>query len=692
MTPPDRARLKARNLELFRRCTVESVYRRLTSLEPKWELVFDEDGNPDLMADGKSVLRPDPADADYPPNFAPGSIIRFTATAPNRDRIDVHTFRFLDATLNRAAEEGITFYDQPTTYDTFYLVIFGIGLGRHIRPLIEQTNGLNVILVEPDIEFLWHSLEVCDWIDLIGGIQERGGEVDFILTEDVHEISGNIWKNMKRTNPCSADGFICCVHHHPHMVEKVIDDLTHDVSLITSELGFFYDETLMMWNTHQNLNQKNTRVFTRAPDKDPGLPAFIVGSGPSLDDALEVIKENEGNAVIISCGSALRPLILNGITPDFQIELENLNVSPMVSQVAEDHDLSSVTILASSTVDTGALSPFGDIIFYFRYSLSPYPLYCGSDVYSLSLGGPTVTNAGLSFAQDSGFRDIYFFGVDAGVRSPEHHHAKDSYHFTPGAIVLEDNQTFKIPVPANFGGTCLTSRGLYSARTNLISAIKTYGKGRRFFNCSDGALLDGATPLRPGELSLPDKASEKPKVVRDLIENFPPLDQTNLNAKWPGAVMAKNINAYVETLKGCLNDIEDFDDKTYVTRLMDQFQPHYGYVDPPPKDSAMAVNFLFRGTLIGMLVFFEYYLARVADRTKVSRFGEIGRQELFNRLEDLKEIALDSLGGPAPKEPPPFDGGTAPEGDVLAAPKRISRNSPCPCGSGRKYKHCHGVK
>jgi preprotein translocase subunit SecA len=21
---------------------------------------------------------------------------------------------------------------------------------------------------------------------------------------------------------------------------------------------------------------------------------------------------------------------------------------------------------------------------------------------------------------------------------------------------------------------------------------------------------------------------------------------------------------------------------------------------------------------------------------------------------------------------------------------RVSRNAPCPCGSGRKYKHCHG--
>jgi len=22
---------------------------------------------------------------------------------------------------------------------------------------------------------------------------------------------------------------------------------------------------------------------------------------------------------------------------------------------------------------------------------------------------------------------------------------------------------------------------------------------------------------------------------------------------------------------------------------------------------------------------------------------------------------------------------------------RVQRNAPCPCGSGRKYKHCHGA-
>ena len=41
--------------------------------------------------------------------------------------------------------------------------------------------------------------------------------------------------------------------------------------------------------------------------------------------------------------------------------------------------------------------------------------------------------------------------------------------------------------------------------------------------------------------------------------------------------------------------------------------------------------------------------------------------ELFQRLEDLKEIALDCLGGLAPKELPPFGGGTASEGGARCA-------------------------
>ena len=38
----------------------------------------------------------------------------------------------------------------------------------------------------------------------------------------------------------------------------------------------------------------------------------------------------------------------------------------------------------------------------------------------------------------------------------------------------------------------------------------------------------------------------------------------------------------------------------------------------------------------------------------------------------------------------PRSAGPAPAPFVRAVPK-VGRNAPCPCGSGRKFKHCHGA-
>ncbi|MBV8973556.1 MAG: SEC-C domain-containing protein [Sinobacteraceae bacterium] len=40
--------------------------------------------------------------------------------------------------------------------------------------------------------------------------------------------------------------------------------------------------------------------------------------------------------------------------------------------------------------------------------------------------------------------------------------------------------------------------------------------------------------------------------------------------------------------------------------------------------------------------------------------------------------------------PPPLP---APElqGTFVRSERKVGRNEPCPCGSGKKYKHCHGA-
>jgi len=70
-----------------------------------------------------------------------------------------------------------------------------------------------------------------------------------------------------------------------------------------------------------------------------------------------------------------------------------------------------------------------------------------------------------------------------------------------------------------------------------------------------------------------------------------------------------------------------------------------------------------------------------------------GQGELRGVRDQVVEgPALASAGGGArPGRLPPrrARGGVAPMDPSTWS--RTPRNSPCPCGSGKKYKHCHGV-
>jgi preprotein translocase subunit SecA len=51
-----------------------------------------------------------------------------------------------------------------------------------------------------------------------------------------------------------------------------------------------------------------------------------------------------------------------------------------------------------------------------------------------------------------------------------------------------------------------------------------------------------------------------------------------------------------------------------------------------------------------------------------------------NSLDDGKAAAAQQQGPAAAGEQAPF----------VRGERKVGRNEPCPCGSGRKYKHCHG--
>ena len=93
-----------------------------------------------------------------------------------------------------------------------------------------------------------------------------------------------------------------------------------DSNLILSGLGFYFDETVMITNTFENLHSGDAQMTRFSRSKIRSNPVFIVASGPSLDKDIEWIKKNQDKAVVFACGSAIMPLLRNGIQPDFSVE------------------------------------------------------------------------------------------------------------------------------------------------------------------------------------------------------------------------------------------------------------------------------------------------------------------------------------------------------------------------------------
>ncbi|MBL8270035.1 SEC-C metal-binding domain-containing protein, partial [Steroidobacter sp.] len=54
-----------------------------------------------------------------------------------------------------------------------------------------------------------------------------------------------------------------------------------------------------------------------------------------------------------------------------------------------------------------------------------------------------------------------------------------------------------------------------------------------------------------------------------------------------------------------------------------------------------------------------------------------------------EQITAPSL--PPGEAPTQFAAGEEPVAQFVRETKKVGRNEPCPCGSGKKFKHCHGA-
>jgi preprotein translocase subunit SecA len=108
-----------------------------------------------------------------------------------------------------------------------------------------------------------------------------------------------------------------------------------------------------------------------------------------------------------------------------------------------------------------------------------------------------------------------------------------------------------------------------------------------------------------------------------------------------------------------------------------------GYANKDPKQEYKREAFLL---FSAMLDAFEYEACQALARFKVSSAADIDALEAQRREQSVQDIKLEHPNAPSAEE----DEIKALTPQPIVRARKIGRNDPCHCGSGKKYKNCHG--
>lgn len=532
--------------------------------------------------------------------------------------------------LDAAADNQLA---QPPLEQGGILMVVGIGLGLHIPDLVARTGPRHVILVEPIGEFLCHSLSALDWSALWAQCAEIGATIDIIAGGEPDIIQQRLEALMTGFGETAIDGSYLYVHYQNDMTRTVAGIFQSLVGMMAALKGFYADEKLMVENTVANVRTHDF-WFVEGEMRAPiDAPVFVVGAGPSLDESIEVIREWQDKAIIITAGSTLQAMLHQGIVPDFHVEKEN--TEPTVNRLRHIHErnrdrfdgdtFGPIRLVASTTVKPGVTELFDEKFMFLRKALSSTEMF-GKGHMEVEGTSPFSANAALMLAAIMGFRGVYLFGCDCGAKDASNHHSGETAYYTLDSYPDRDIE-FPLRAPGNFGGEILTN-ALFSWSTwtheQIIAAT-----GLTVRNCSDGVMIAGAQPLPPGDLALTNAPLDKTAVAETL--------KTGSMHYTPGAFLidqsvpaaTNNWHEFAAALQGYLDkNLDDADDihrfNAGLRSFLDSAAEKYG-----------GVTIMVGGSARSMVPVAAYYLNRAPDTDAYARLMEIFRTTFRAEIERI---------------------------------------------------------
>jgi hypothetical protein len=374
------------------------------------------------------------------------------------------------------------FFDNdflPTT------MLFGLLSGKHLQFLAEKFNFQSLFIYEPNPEFFAISCYFVDWENIYNKYGERlflwiGGELDYFAIEKFF---------YERIITSSFLNIYYKAYEHP-LINDAIDKFYVIQSTKLRGWGSFEDEMKGIKNHVQNISLYpllETYKKTKAP-------FCIVANGKSLEKNIEFIKKNKNSLIIVSVGTAIKPLLRAGIESDFHFEQERIDI--LIDALKDVLPKYNGHFIGASVVNPEVFKMAKNPLMYIRESFT-----LEKDFKPLIGSSPIVGNAGFAFGAMFG-EEIYLCGMDLGFRLNEKKHSKGSFYDN-----REDTAKNGIKIKGNFSDDIYTDSLLLSSKDKIEKMIEMFNL--KVYNLSDGAYIKGTVPLKDKLL---------PKIEKDTIK------------------------------------------------------------------------------------------------------------------------------------------------------------------------------
>jgi hypothetical protein len=371
-----------------------------------------------------------------------------------------------------------------------HVLFCGLGLGYHLQAFIDAFPEKKIYLYEPEEEYLLSAIETVDLTKLL----DRKQIAVFAVGQDSF-VQKQILDTAFRVIKDSFASIILPAYRklHPQAIEKLETTIqSHALNVIASLNTITIFQKQWAINIIHNI-EKNLRTysFVQMRNACQGMPAVVVGSGPSLEMEINQLKQLKGHAVIIAAGSSIQALLRHNLEPDLAVSMDP---SMANYDVYRDIDLESIPFLYFPTIQHKIIE-----------RVTPYMMHAflNSDsitkhLMDLTKEDPifdstsTVTGQAIQAALYLGCNQVVFIGQDFS-------YPNDQFYATGVTHVEKDKldravQNADQYVPNVNGGMNRTSRSMLALKISVETLLDKYNFDRYYNASTVGAVIEGTKP------------------------------------------------------------------------------------------------------------------------------------------------------------------------------------------------------